>query len=96
MSTTINNEEPGDHAGHPEDTDMSGSPPSSPSSTEPTPEPKSPRLNIASLCNPMDEAPDIRQLQASSQFDNEDVQKPASLKNYSCEHYFFFFTEPIF
>jgi len=76
MSTMISDDEPGYHAG--EDTDMSGPPPSSPSTTEPTPDPKPGRMNIASLCNPMDEVPDIRQLQASSLFDNDldDIHKP--------------------
>jgi len=88
-----NMDKPEDPTGHPEDADMSG-PPSSPSNTEPSPDPKSRRLNIASLCNPMIEVPKIRQPQSSSLFDKnlDDVQRPASLKNYRCEQLFLFIT----
>lgn len=74
----------------PESLQMSDAQP--PSSTiEPTPEttpgPSQHRLTIASLCNPMDEAVDIRQFQVSPLFDEnlDAVHKPSWTKDSSCE-----------
>ena len=75
----------------PEDTDM---PDAEPPSSEPllslptsTTKPNQPRLNIASLCNPMDEVADIRPPQATSLFDKnlDAVYKPSWMKDYRCK-----------
>ena len=61
-----------------------------PSTTEPTADPNQGGLDIASLCNPMNEIADIRQPQASSLFDKnlDAIHKPFRIKDHSCEQYF--------
>ena len=63
-----------------------------PSTAEPTSRPNEHRLDIASLCNPMVEIPEIRQSQASSLFDKniDAVHKPSSIQDCSCEQFSFF------
>jgi hypothetical protein len=98
--TAINDNEPDNNLGCPEDAHMTNTQPlssehpppdpSSTSSTQPTPEPNQGRLSIASLCNPMHEAVDIRQFQASPLFDQnlDAVHKPSGIKDSSCEQLF--------
>ena len=100
-ATVIDNDDP-DRS--PEDTDMPDAqleqqpwePPSPlpPSTAIPTStgRPNERRLDIASLCNPMVEIPEIRQSQASSLFDKniDAVRKPSSIQDCSCERFPFF------
>jgi hypothetical protein len=98
-ATVIDNDDP-DRS--PEDADMPDAQleqqpweapsPLSPSNAEPTSKPNERRLDIASLCNPMVEIPEIRQSQASSLFDKniDAVHKPSSIQDCSCEQLSFF------
>jgi hypothetical protein len=54
---------------------------------EPMPKPNQRPLTIASLCNPMNEAVDIRQFQASPLFDKnlDAIHKPSWVEGHSCE-----------
>jgi hypothetical protein len=93
-ATVINNDDP-DVSPEDSDTDMPDAqqpprePPSPlpPSTSKPTSKPNQRSLDIASLCNPMVEIPEIRQHQTSSLFDEnlDAVHKPSSIKDCSCE-----------